>query len=188
MGDLFISHLIQALLWRNGRSPARPDDTSGALILEYGRLAARIIWVYCLAVPMLAGVVGWIFPPPDSNNWYPVSGVIVVAELAGLLFALPVARVKIVIDQDGIRAHRILGHPRSILWEEVRKVAWSKLISAFVIRSQCGQKIRVYAYLCGLTDLTEAFRQCLAPDIYQMAVEKYEKESRAWCSLAPRRR
>jgi len=114
-------------------------------------------------VPLLVGVVGFLRPPRNLEDDYALLGIILLAELVGLLFMLPVVKVRILLDQNGVLAHRLLGAPRFIRWDEVQSVVWSKSSSRFVISSRNGQKLKACAFLCGLTALNQAFREHLPP-------------------------
>jgi hypothetical protein len=172
-GFFVLFHVIFGIRQQGGLPGRQP----GAMLFRHG-LPFRIVCpMLALGCPIALAVVIAVGRPPDADRQV-IAGVMAAYVLLGTPVMVEAFRLAVATGSDGLDCRPAWGRRRFVPWDDVVRVTYSKLLSAFVIHTSGGWTMRVPYWVPGIGQLLEVLEQHLDPKAFRGAKDGYQRVGR----------
>lgn len=158
-----VAGLLQYLAMAGLRSKATIDSATGEYIFSYVR-GLKVLALISLVLPVLWGSLSLYFYRTEKANYlvWLITGLIFAGMSGYALLESFVARL--VVSDELITSVSPWRRERTLRWDEIESIQYSKVSQSFVIRGPDQQKIYAPEYLSGMVTLCAEFRKRIPPE------------------------
>jgi hypothetical protein len=169
--------LARGLNRRMGRAiegPAPPGAQPGQTVIAL-HPAYWALFAGSLALAILFLVAAFATDDARLRSLGPIA---VALSGPGALFMFHELRLRVVLDDEGLAARAPWQRPVRLRWADISTVAFSSILTSFVLRDREGKRLRVPILGRGIGTLTEQLRSRLAEPVWRQAVDEYQRVMR----------
>lgn len=172
---LLFGRRLQRRIGQMVDGPAPPGQQPGQTVVA----VLPGYWAACVlagAIAILFLIAGVVIDDARLRWLCPAAFLLFVG---AALFLFRELRRRIVLDDEGLLAQGTWQRTVRLRWVDIATVAYSPMLTSFVMRDHQGNKLRVPILARGIGTLTEQLRDRLAEPIWWRAVEEYRRATRS---------
>lgn len=172
--------VIQWLLTAARSGEPTYDARSRTLIFRYGKPVRAFALATTLGMPGFFGLLTLIDPPKDRKGWFEVGTAVGLFVALGLPLVWEFWRYRLSVSETGLTMRSAWRGWRTIPWDHVTAVSYSRMNMWFVVRGRDGSTIRFHLFVSGVGRFLDACERAIPIDHLSGAKTGYEFLGRAF--------